>query len=61
MTLPAELRCLRNWVATGLAKRFKRASMVSSCAVADGYTSSTERPGKDVTRLDVTPVTLLCG
>jgi hypothetical protein len=39
---PAEMMCFMNLAATGLVKRFKRASMVAnSCAVVVGYTSKT--------------------
>jgi hypothetical protein len=37
--------CFVNLAATGLAKRFNRASMVGSCVVVRGYTSSTEQLG----------------
>jgi hypothetical protein len=46
ITLPAETMYFQNLAATGLAIIFKRASMVSSCAVVGGYTSLTPQLGK---------------
>jgi hypothetical protein len=38
------MMCFTALAVTGLAKRFNRASMVLSCVVAGGYTSSTKKP-----------------